>query len=128
MEKEKSKRKNIVILEVILFIILYWFVNSKYINLIPKCWIYDKIGVYCFSCGGTRCIQNIMKGNLLEAFYANSIIFIGIIYFILLNTIYLYNLGKEEKKLTWLYPKWWYIIIFVTIWIIYIIVRNINLL
>lgn len=128
MKTKKNKRRIIIILEIIIFLIIYCFVNSKYINLIPKCWIYEKTGLYCLSCGGTRCIQNFMRGNLIQAFYENAMIFIGVIYLIILNVIYLYNLEKEEKKLTWLYPKCSYIIIFVVIWIIYIIIKNLVLL
>mgnify|MGYP004608959165 FL=1 len=125
---ERKRKKKIIIIEIIVFLIICCFVNSKYINLIPKCWVYENTGLYCFACGGTRCVQNMIKGNLIKAFYENSMIFIMIIYLAILNIIYLYNMGKEEKKLTYLYPKWWQVIIFVIIWIIYTIIKNIVLL
>lgn len=125
---ERKRKKKIIIIEIIVFLIICCFVNSKYINLIPKCWVYENTGLYCLACGGTRCVQNMIKGNLIKAFYENSMIFIMIIYLAILNIIYLYNMGKEEKKLTYLYPKWWQVIIFVIIWIIYTIIKNIVLL
>lgn len=121
----KKKKTVVVIAEIVTIIIIYLFVNSDYIKIIPKCWIYDATKLYCPSCGGTKCIQNIFKGNLIKAFYSNMVIFIGIIYLFIINIIYLFNI--KNKKLTWLYPKWWYVIIFELALIIYTIFRNIML-
>ena len=122
------KRIVIIILEIIVSILLYFFVNSNYIELIPKCWIYNTTKLYCPSCGGTRCMQNIFQGNFIEAFYSNMVIFVGIIYLFIINIVYIFNIGRENKKLTWLYPKWWNVFIFVAILIAYTIVRNVYVL
>lgn len=118
------KKRDIIIIETLLIVLIYFIVNSKYINMFPKCWIYEKTGLLCLSCGGTRCMQNIASGNWIKAFYCNCAIFVGILYLVILNIVVIYNLGKENKKLTCLYPKWWYIIIFLILWIIYTIFRN----
>lgn len=119
----KMKKRKVIIIEIFIVILIYFFVNSEGIKLIPKCWIYETTGIMCLSCGGTRCIENILKGNLLHAFYYNSVIFIGIFYLLILNIVYLFNLNRDNKKFTWIYPKWWYAIIFLIIWIIYAILR-----
>lgn len=117
------KKRNIIIIEIFIVVLIYFFANSEYINLVPKCWIYETTGILCLSCGGTRCIQNIMKGNLVQAFYCNSMIFIAIFYLLIFNIVYLYNLDKEIKIFTWIYPKWWHVVLFVIIWLIYAIFR-----
>lgn len=119
------KRREIIVIEIIIIIMLYFFINSNYIKLIPSCWIYDNMNLYCPSCGGTRCIQNIFQANFIKAFYSNAVIFIGILYLCIVNVIYIFNMEKAQPKLTWLYPKWWYAIIFSIILVIYTIIRNI---
>lgn len=119
----KMKKIKVIIIEIFIIISIYIFVNSEGIKIIPKCWIYENTGIMCLSCGGTRCIENIFKGNLIQAFYYNSMIFIGIFYLLILNIVHLLNLNRESNKFTWIYPKWWYIIIFVIVWIIYAILR-----
>ena len=123
-ENRKKKTVIIILLELAGIMFLWLFVNSNYINLIPKCWIYEHTGFLCPSCGGTRCVQNIMKGNLVEAFQSHIVFFIILVYLISINIIYLINLNRKHKILTWLYPKLWHVIIFVIILIVYTIIRN----
>ncbi len=119
------KKKIIIIgIEIVIITLLYIFINSKYINLVPDCWIHSKIGFLCPACGGTRCIINIFKGNIIEAFFSHIVFFVGIIYAMIINVVYIINIDNEKKILTWIYPKYWYSIIFAIVIIIYTIVRN----
>lgn len=120
----KKRRMYIIGIEIIIFIILYSFVNSKYINLIPQCWVYRQTGILCPACGGTRCLIYLLKGNWIQAFFSHMVFFVGIMYLLIFNLIYIVNLNKEKKICTWIYPKYWYIIIFAVILIIYTIIRN----
>ena len=122
------KRIRIILIEIVSIIILYFFINSNYIKLIPSCWIYNTTNLYCPSCGGTRCIQNIFQMNFIEAFYSNMVMFLGILYLVVVNVVYIFNIKKDKPKLTWIYPKWWYAIIFVILLIIYTILRNVHIL
>ncbi len=120
-----KKRRNFIIgIEIIIFIILYIFVNSTYIKLVPQCWIYHQTGILCPACGGTRCLIYLLKGNLIYAFFSHMVFFIGIVYLLIFNFVYIINLNKKEKIGTWIYPKYWYIIIFAVVLIIYTIIRN----
>ena len=120
-------RKKIIIIaiEILIIISLYIFLKTEYIKILPECWIYKTTGLLCPACGGTRCIINIFKGNMIEAFLVHPIFFISIIYLITINIIYIINIGKKEKILTYIYPKYWYSIIFAIILTIYTIARNI---
>lgn len=120
-----KKRRNFIIgIEIIIFIILYIFVNSTYIKLVPQCWIYRQTGILCPACGGTRCLIYLLKGNWIHAFFSHMVFFIGIVYLLIFNLVYIINLNKKEKIGTWIYPKYWYIIIFAVVLIIYTIIRN----
>ena len=115
----------IIIIEIVFLAILYLFTKSDYIELVPECWIYKSTGILCPACGGTRCVLNFLQGNFIEAFFSHMVFFLGIIYLGIINIVYLINLNKKEKIATWIYPKYWYTIIFVIILIVYAIMRNV---
>lgn len=119
------KKKNFIIgIEMIGLITVSIFVNSKYIEMLPSCWVYSFTGKFCPACGGTRCVIYILKGEWKEAFLSHMVFFIGILYGVIINIVYIINSNKEKKIGTWIYPKYWYSIIFVILLIIYTIVRN----
>ncbi len=122
--KMNKKNISIIVVELIIFSILYGIVNSNFMERIPQCWIYDVTGLLCPACGGTRCVIYMLKGNWLQAFSFHGLFFIGILYLLSVNLIYIINLNKEKKIATWLYPKYWYGIIFVILLMIYTIMRN----
>ncbi len=119
-----NKKNLIIVIEILIIIALYFLINSKYIEIMPQCWVYNNTGLYCPSCGGTRCIINIFNGNLVGAFFSHMVFFMAIIYLLIIDIVYIINLNKEKKILTWIYPKYWYAIIFAIILIIYTIMRN----
>ena len=122
-----KKYKNLIINEIliILFIIIIYIIsNSHLLNLVPSCIINNKFNILCPSCGATRCVINIFKFNFINAFLYNPLIFILIIYFVILNFIYIYNTVFNKKIFKFLFSKniYWLLIIFI---IIFTIVRNI---
>ena len=119
-------KKSIIIIgiEIIVFFILYSFVNSKYLEIVPQCWIYHTTGILCPACGGTRCVINILKGNWIEAFFSHTVFFITILYLLIVNVIAIINLNRDKKIATWIYPKYWYVFIFLFFLVSYTIMRN----
>ncbi len=119
-------KKSVIILgsEIVLVVILYYFVKFNYVQFIPSCWIYQATGILCPACGGTRCISNLLKGNLVESFFSHIIFFLGIIYLGMVNILYVFNRNRKKKIATWLYPRYWYGIIFIILLLIYTILRN----
>lgn len=114
----------IVISEILILVFLIILVNSNFINIVPKCWIYENTGVLCPGCGGTRCVINILQGNIVDAFFNHMVFFITFMYLFILNIIYIINLNKKDKIATWIYPKLSYVILFVILLISYTIIRN----
>lgn len=119
------KTLKLLIIEFFFVIFLKIFINSPIMQFIPECIVYKYLNIYCPSCGGTRCIRNILQGNFIQAFKDHSVFFITIIYLLLLNIIYLININRKNKILTFIYPKYWYAIIFSILIVLYTIMRNI---
>lgn len=119
-------KKSIIIIttEIGILILLYWFINSNYIEWIPKCWVQETTGWLCPACGGTRFIIHFLRGHWIEAFFSHMVFFVGAIYLIIFNIIYVINQNRKQKIATWLYPKYWYVFIFVIALISYSIIRN----
>ena len=119
-----AKSIKIILIELFILILAIIGVNSNLMLYTPSCLFYKATNLQCPSCGGTRCVENILKGNFKEAFLFHPIFFITIFYLLLCNIVYLINLNKKNKILTWIYPKYWYAIIFAVILVIYGILRN----
>lgn len=124
-----SKIKKMLQLELgISFLVLIIFIitKTKLIYLIPNCLINTYFGVLCPSCGGTRCVINLLQGNFVQSFLYHPVFFITITYLILVNILYIVNSFKKKQILTFLYPKTKFWIIFTIVIIIFTICRNIG--
>lgn len=126
--KINKKIKNMILLELgIIFLVLIIFivVKSNLIKYFPTCFIHEKFGILCPSCGGTRCVSNIVLGNFKVSFLYHPIFFITIIYLLIINIIYIINSFRKKEVFTFLYPNTKFWIIFLIIIMIYTILRNI---
>lgn len=121
----KKRAISIIIIEIIALLLLYLLIKLEYQELLPNCWIYQTTGFLCPACGGTRCVVFMLQGKWIQAFFSHMIFFMGILYLLILNILIIINLNKEKKVANWLYPKWWYAIIFAIMWLGYAILRNI---
>lgn len=119
-----KKSIKIILIELLILILAIIGVNSILMQYTPRCLFYESTHLQCPSCGGTRCVENILKGNFKAAFLFHPIFFITIFYLLLCNIIYLINLNRKNKILIWIYPKYWYTIIFAIILVVFGIVRN----
>lgn len=120
------KNYQIILIEIIILIVISFIINFKYITDVSQCYIFQSTGILCPSCGGTRCIQSLLQGDIGSAFHYNFVIACVAIYLVIFNIVYLINRNKDadRKILTWIYPKYWYTIILAVILIIYTVLRN----
>lgn len=135
MKKTKNKRgymnkkiKNMLLLELgIIFLVLIIFIAIKLniIKYIPTCIIKQNFGILCPSCGGTRCVTNLILGNFKESFLYHPVFFVTIIYLVFANIIYIVNSIRKKEILTFLYPKTKFWIFFVIVIGVFTILRNI---
>lgn len=122
-----SKIKKMLKLELgILFLVLIIFiiVKNNLINIMPKCLINTYLGILCPSCGGTRCVINLVQGNFKQSFLYHPVFFVTIIYLMLVNILYIVNSFRKKEILTVLYPKTKFWLAFCIIIIIFTICRN----
>jgi len=123
-----KKIRNMLLLELgIIFLVLTIFILVKLdiIKYIPTCFVNKKFGILCPSCGGTRCVVNLILGNIKESFLYHPVFFIMIIYLVIVNILYIVNSVREKEIATYLYPKMKFWITFLIILAIYTIIRNI---
>ena len=114
------------ILIIISIFIMYLFVELGFTKYLPQCYWLTNYGFYCPSCGSTRCIINLMNGKFILAFQDNPFLFILIVYLLFIDLLYIFNTLLNKNYLHFLYPnKWWKIVGFFVIWIIYTILINI---
>lgn len=77
------------------------------------------LGLQCATCGGTRCINNLLSGNIVEAIKLNPFIFLCIMYlvisFIFLNILILKNSFFTKKALKKMYSLWSLVIVLVAV-------------
>ena len=99
-----SKKTKYSILLLDLSIILFTVLGGKLVYLMkkysPVCF-FRANGITCPSCGGTRCVENILSGNLSAAFGHNQYFFCLAIYSVMgivcLNIGYLFNINIARK-------------------------------
>lgn len=123
-----KKIKNMLLLElgiIFLVLIIFMIIKLNIIKYIPSCLIKENLGILCPSCGGTRCIINLVKGNFKASFIYHPIFFITIIYLFVVNIIYIINSFRKKNIAIFLYPKMKFWIIFLIIIGIYTLLRNI---
>ena len=126
LDKKYSK---LIIIEtsiIALITVIFLFVKSNFINLIPPCFWEENFNLTCPGCGSTRCIISLFSGDFIQSFTYNPFLFILIVYLFLLNLLYIINTILDKKYFKFFYPKWWYVIIYFSLWAIYTIILNVS--
>ena len=89
--------------KVIKKVLLLFFLGIPYIVLVDVfhigfvCIFHEITGLECPGCGITRCILSMLKGNFIEAFHYNMLIFVSLP-FVVFYTIYVsYNYIRGNK-------------------------------
>lgn len=112
----KTKRF-IILLAPVLIIPVVWIVLKILKKYSIPCPVNFFTGIYCIGCGGTRCIEALLKGKILLAIKQNLIVFSGVTFL----TVFWIQLVTGKK----LIPENRIFYITVTgILIIYAVIRN----
>ena len=125
LNKKYSKLIIIQFSIIALLVMIFIFVNSPFRNFVPNCYWKENYNLTCPSCGATRCVTNFINSNFKVAFFYNPFLFILIVYLFLLDLLYIINTISGKKYLKFFYPKWWYVIIYFSLWAIYTIIINV---
>lgn len=122
MKKETRTFIIIQILVILIFLISYFSIKLNWIRFLPECALRNKYNVICPSCGVTRMGVSLYNFKIKEAFLYNPVFLFILVYTTILYITYTINfIFKKEIKLF----KWWHIIIWGIIIIIFTIIRNV---
>ena len=77
----KHKKKLTLLLDVLLILILVGsrFLTDYLVTTNEPC-DWTLVGAQCGTCGGTRCINHLLNGDIIGAFQLNPYIFLALIY------------------------------------------------
>ncbi len=95
----KHKKKLVIILDALLVpgAVGCKFLTDYLVTLNDPC-SWTLVGAQCGTCGGTRCFNQLLSGNIIGAFQLNPYIFCGLIYLGIM--LVLLNMSAFSKK-TW---------------------------
>ncbi len=123
MMKKQYKTLILVQIAIIIFLVMcFLLLGSEYISLVPKCIFRDEFGILCVACNGTSFAIEMAKFNFIQAFKFHPIFFISFIYLVLLDITYIINVIFKKNINIF---KWWYLIIWIILLVIYTILKNI---
>lgn len=80
----------------ILTLIVLYVTDFKIISGIAKCVFFEKTGLYCPGCGGTRAVISLLRGNIVLSFLYHPFV----IFFTVTYTVFMvYEFCKKHFKL-----------------------------
>ena len=82
-------------ISIIIFAILF-FTDFEVISRLPGCAFFERTGVYCPGCGGTRAVICLIRGDVIRSFMFHPFV----LYFAFTYTIFMvYEFCKKHFKL-----------------------------
>lgn len=128
MKKYDKKTRQMVLFEILVIVLIigiYIIVKTDIIKIVPNCYILQRTGLLCPSCGGTRCVKELVNFNIVEALKMNAFYTVTIIYLLILNIVYILNSILKTNKLKFLYIKKAHLTVWIITLFLYTVIRNI---
>lgn len=126
MNAEKKTQKIFIEIQIIIFLSIssiYIILNTNMIKYVPTCIFYEKYGLLCPGCGGTRFMMSLLNLDIIKAFYIHPLFFILMTYLVILDIVYVINIIFKKHIIIF---KWWHIISWTFLLLIFTVFRNIN--
>ncbi|MBO7253821.1 MAG: DUF2752 domain-containing protein [Clostridia bacterium] len=106
VSKGQKWKKPLVLFLDFLFVFLSVFsgkITSLMMENLEGCKMYEKFGIKCLTCGGTRCVNAIANGKIKEAFLYNSFVPVALILIflvlLLMNVSWIFDIQRVENVL-----------------------------
>jgi hypothetical protein len=129
--KSQNFKKTLVIFLDFLFIFLSVFsgkITSLMMENLEGCEAFEKFGIKCLTCGGTRCVNALANGRIKEAFLYNSFVPVALAFLlfvlVMMNASWIFNVEKSENLLKKLCDVKFAVFASVLI-LLYIVLRNV---
>ena len=88
-----------VIITGIVFYILQTYMSLDFFSFLPECYFHKYTGYFCFGCGSTRAVRELLKGHFLKSGYYNMNIpylFLIFSYFMISYSTMIITKGKIQ--------------------------------
>ena len=95
---KKHQKKLTILLDVLLIIVLLSarFLTDYLVTTNEPC-DWTLVGAQCGTCGGTRCVNHLLNGDIIGAFQLNPYVFLLIVY-LLVSVVFLHILVFANKS------------------------------
>ncbi|MBQ6824258.1 MAG: DUF2752 domain-containing protein [Clostridia bacterium] len=125
--KKEQWRIFIIVNAAFLLLVLLFPLYKRITEIIPlgECIYLNNAHLYCFGCGGTRALNALLHLDILGAFKYNPIVPMGAMAMVLYEIAMIRGLVRGKPRDTFI--KVWMVIVFLGIWFIYVVVRNVLL-
>jgi Protein of unknown function (DUF2752). len=125
----KTRKGNLIICLIILFSNVFLFIVIKFLKfniteMVPRCAFKQFTGINCLTCGGTRSIQSLFRGDFIRAFKYNPLLIIFLILLIIGYLYFLLNAIRKNFKPIKIDIGNKFIAIFITTIILFVVIRN----
>ncbi len=103
------KRVKLIVALLLDFLFLFFLVFGERLSTcmldnLSDCLYYKILGIKCLTCGGTHCVNALLRGNISEAFTYNSYVPIFLLFFIfylfLVNSGWIFGLSWSRKVIS----------------------------
>ncbi|MBQ6570465.1 MAG: DUF2752 domain-containing protein [Clostridia bacterium] len=94
------------------------------VGILPPCPLNTLFGIRCAGCGGTRCVQSMLSGNLLFALYYNPIVLLGTVSLAIYFGWFVFNSLKKNYTPPKYDLKTWQGIAIAAVLVGFMIIRN----
>ena len=113
---------------VLILAVLLYPLYDKYLTgtSFNSCNMLDFLHLYCPACGGTRAFASLIKFDILASFKYNPIVPVCAAVFIACDIDMIKHLVRGTKEREML-VKPWMVYVFLIMWLVYFIVRNVLL-
>jgi hypothetical protein len=121
-------KKNVKLLTIAIPLVILFFVLIKEtviriaLKILPDCIIYTNFDIYCPSCGNTRSVTALMRGDILSSLRYNIVP--GILVFLLLLAYVELAANSFGKQLRLVPRSLPFYLILILLLILYFIIRN----
>lgn len=107
-------------------ICIFRLFDISILHIVPPCTFFSVSNYYCFGCGGTRALNALLNGKILESFYYHPfVLYMLTIYLIYMVKYTLYIVTNGKIKQMRFRPLWLYLAVILII--VQCIVKNVML-
>ncbi|WP_111708399.1 DUF2752 domain-containing protein [Lutibacter citreus] len=110
-----------MLLAVIGLAFLYFYINPREVNFLPKCLLLTSTGIYCPGCGSQRAAHELLHFNIWKALQQNLLFIVGLFILLYYLIIKMINIIFNKNLKSYLdSPKFLFLflIIIITFWIL----------